>query len=155
MRTRTRLVVGLVALAALLAPARPEAQTKFVVAIPHPVLFDTALPLYVAEEKGFFKEAGLAVERVVVSGGGENVQAVVSGSVQLAIARVESTSLLRDAGRATTRDVLESQSALIDARNALTGSLINYTIARLRFYSDMGALDVEDDGTVKELSTGA
>jgi NitT/TauT family transport system substrate-binding protein len=86
MRTRSRLAIGLLALAALLAPGRPDAQTKFVVAIPHPVLFDTALPLYVAEEKGFYKEAGLAVERVVVSGGGENVQAVVSGSVHLATA---------------------------------------------------------------------
>ena len=86
MTTRSRLAIGLLALAALLAPGRAEAQTKFVVAIPHPVLFDTALPLYVAEEKGFYKEAGLAVERVVVSGGGENVQAVVSGSVHVAIA---------------------------------------------------------------------
>jgi len=62
------------------------AQTKLVVATPHAVLFDTGLPFAVAKEKGFFKEAGLDVETVVVRGGGENVQAVVSGSVNIALA---------------------------------------------------------------------
>lgn len=86
MRTRWTVLIALAAAAALPAPGPAAGQTKLVVAIPHPVLFDTALPLMVAEEKGFYKEAGLAVERVVVSGGGENVQAVVSGSVHLALA---------------------------------------------------------------------
>lgn len=62
------------------------AQTKLVVATPQAVLFDTGLPFAVAKEKGFFKEAGLDVETVVVRGGGENVQAVVSGSVNIALA---------------------------------------------------------------------
>jgi outer membrane protein TolC len=73
-------------------------------------------------------------------------------SVELAESRVASTNLLRDAGRAQTRDVLESQSALVEARNALTGSLVNYTIARLEFYRDTGALSVDDDGRITELA---
>src|SRR3990172_8422846 len=62
------------------------AQTKLTVASPQAVLFDTGLIFAVAKEKGFFKEVGLDVETVIVSGGGENVQAVVSGSVQIALA---------------------------------------------------------------------
>ncbi|MBN1443283.1 MAG: TolC family protein [Planctomycetes bacterium] len=76
-------------------------------------------------------------------------------SVELAEVRVASTSELRDAGRATTRDVLESQSSLIDAQNALTGSLINYTVARLELLRDMGVLDCGDDGQLKEITYGA
>ena len=79
---RWLVVVGVLALAG--SPATGE--TKLVVAVPHAVLFDTAVPLYVAQEKGFFKQAGLLVEHVVVRGGGENVQSVVSGSVNIALA---------------------------------------------------------------------
>ena len=69
------------------SPSAPAlAQTKLVVASPQAVLFDTGLIFAMAKEKGFFKEAGLDVETVIVSGGGENVQAVVSGSVQIALA---------------------------------------------------------------------
>ena len=84
--TRWLVVAMLLALVAA-APSEPAmAQTKLVVATPHAVLFDTGLPFAVAKEKGFFKEAGLDVETVVVRGGGENVQAVVSGSVNIALA---------------------------------------------------------------------
>lgn len=82
----TRLgVAGLLALLAWL-PGPAAAQTKLVVATPHAVLFDTGLVFEVAKEKGLFKEAGLDVETVVVRGGGENVQGVVSGSVNIALA---------------------------------------------------------------------
>jgi NitT/TauT family transport system substrate-binding protein len=82
----SRLVaVALLALLGELAPDPAAAQTKLVVAVPHAVLFDTAVPIYIAQEKGFFRDAGLTVETVVVRGGGENVQAAVSGSVQIVI----------------------------------------------------------------------
>ena len=80
-----RLTLALVVALLAGAPGPATGQTKLVVAVPHAVLFDTAVPLYVAQEKGFFKDAGLAVEHVVVRGGGENVQAAVSGSVQIVI----------------------------------------------------------------------
>lgn len=82
---RTRWTVLIAVAAALLAAGPAAAQTKLVVATPHGLLFDTAVPFLVADEKGFFREAGLSVEKVNVSGGGENVQALVSGSVQIAL----------------------------------------------------------------------
>jgi NitT/TauT family transport system substrate-binding protein len=69
-----------------LAAGPAAAQTKLVVATPHALLFDSGLVFAVGKEKGFFKDAGLDVETVVVRGGGENVQSVVSGSVQIALA---------------------------------------------------------------------
>jgi NitT/TauT family transport system substrate-binding protein len=84
---RSAWTVGLALLALLaLLPGGPAAQTKLVVASPHAVLFDTGLLYAVAKDKGFFKEAGLDIETVIVAGGGENVQAVVAGSVQIAAA---------------------------------------------------------------------
>jgi len=79
------IVLALVGVVALL-PGAPAAQTKLVIASPHAVLFDTGLIFAVAKEKGFFKEAGLEIETVIVAGGGENVQALVSGSVHVAVA---------------------------------------------------------------------
>jgi outer membrane protein TolC len=75
---------------------------------------------------------------------------IQKASVKLAGDRVESTSALRDAGRADTRDVLESQQALIEARNGLTSALINLAIARLEFASEMGVLRVYEDGRIEE-----
>jgi NitT/TauT family transport system substrate-binding protein len=74
---------------AFLAGALSEpatAQTKLVVATPHQVFLDTGLVIEVGKQKGFFKEVGLEVEPIVVRGGGENVQAVVSGSVHVSLA---------------------------------------------------------------------
>ncbi len=71
-------------------------------------------------------------------------------SVPLAQVRVESTIALREAGRAETRDILDSQRALIETKNALTSSLINLTLARLEFYRDTGLLRLENDGRLVE-----
>lgn len=106
------------------------------------------LSLFEDEIRLTIRDAYRALEREIVS------YPIQQTSVELARARVESTTTLRLAGRASTRDVLESQAALIDARNALTRSLINYTVARLQFYRDVGALRVLPDGSVVELSIG-
>jgi outer membrane protein TolC len=73
---------------------------------------------------------------------------IQKASVELARRRVESTSDLQRAGRVETRDVLESQSALIDALNSETSALINFTIARLVFHRDTGTMRVEENGTL-------
>ena len=86
MRGRWLVKAVLLALLAGGSPVPALAQTKLIVASPHALLLDTGLIFAVAKEKGFFKEAGLDVETVIVAGGGENVQAVVSGSVQIALA---------------------------------------------------------------------
>jgi outer membrane protein TolC len=67
-------------------------------------------------------------------------------SLELAEERVKSTSLLFQAGRVQTRDVLESQNALLSAQNATTSTLVDYNIAKLSFYRDIEVLSVKPDG---------
>jgi outer membrane protein TolC len=69
-------------------------------------------------------------------------------SVALAEQRVESTQLLLQAGRASQRDVLEAEQALLDTRNALTGALVTHTIARLELERDIGTLVVDEEGQI-------
>jgi outer membrane protein TolC len=67
-------------------------------------------------------------------------------SLSLALRRVESTELLIQAGRADTRDLLEAQSALLQAQNATTAALVSHSIARLNFFRDVDVLQVRPDG---------
>ena len=71
-------------------------------------------------------------------------------SLKLATLRVESATLLLQAGRAVTRDLLEAQEALLEAENAVTRALIDHTIARLEFWRDIGVLEVSENGLWKE-----
>jgi outer membrane protein TolC len=68
------------------------------------------------------------------------------GAVTLAERRVESTRLNLDAGRADTRDILESQEALLEAQNAVTAARIDYHLARLALWRDVEALRVDEAG---------
>ena len=67
-------------------------------------------------------------------------------SLELAEKRVESTSLLLEAGRLTTRDLLDSQDDLLDAQNNVTAALVDHAITKLRFFRDIGVLQVRPDG---------
>jgi outer membrane protein TolC len=67
-------------------------------------------------------------------------------SLELAEKRVESTTFLLQAGRVTTRDLLESQDALLKAQNNITAALIDHTIAKLSFFRDISILQVRPDG---------
>ena len=71
-------------------------------------------------------------------------------SVELAKQRVESTTLLLQAGRASTRDLLESQDALLQAQNALIRALMDHTTARMEFYRDIGTMRVDSKGLWQE-----
>ena len=71
---------------------------------------------------------------------------IQENSLALAEKRVQSTTLLLEAGRATTRDLLESQNALLQAQNDLTAALVAHTVAKLNFFSDIGVLQVRPDG---------
>ena len=75
---------------------------------------------------------------------------IQKNSVQLAQKRVESTSLLMEAGRVQTRDLLESQDALLQAQNDLTAALVAHTVAKLTFFRDIGLLQVRPDGMWQE-----
>jgi outer membrane protein TolC len=67
-------------------------------------------------------------------------------AVELAQTRVELIMMLRDAGRAETRDLLEAQASLLEAQNAVTSALIEYTLARLNLFLDMELLFLEPTG---------
>lgn len=67
-------------------------------------------------------------------------------SLKLAQERVDSTSLLFQAGRAQARDLLDSQDSLLLAQNEVTSNLIDYNIAKLSFYRDIEILTVKPDG---------
>lgn len=75
-------------------------------------------------------------------------------NLKVANRRVESSQLQLQAGRKQVRDVLESEVDQRDARNALTASLINYTVARLRFLVAIEGLDVDDQGMWNEIPYG-
>ena len=61
------------------------ARTKIIVVVPHRILFTVALPVYIAQEKGFYRDDNIDVDAVFTRGGGENVQAVVSGDAQIGL----------------------------------------------------------------------
>jgi len=73
-------------------------------------------------------------------------------AVALAERRVESASLRQEAGRATTRDILESQAALLEAQNVATAALISHRLAQLALILDMELLRVDERGIVLERS---
>ncbi len=67
-------------------------------------------------------------------------------SLDLAQKRVESSTLLLEAGRLTTRDLLDSQDDLLTAQNQLTAALVGHVVAKLNFFRDIGVLQVRPDG---------
>ena len=71
---------------------------------------------------------------------------IQKNSLRLAEQRVESTTLLQQAGRASTRDVLESREALLDAQNAVSRALVDHFNARLDLLLAMESLKIRDDG---------
>jgi NitT/TauT family transport system substrate-binding protein len=79
--------ISVVAALIALAPSSwaAAARTKIIVVVPHRILFTVALPVYIAQEKGFYRENNIDVDAVFTRGGGENVQAVVSGDAQIGL----------------------------------------------------------------------
>lgn len=67
-------------------------------------------------------------------------------AVTLAARRAESAELSLQAGRATTRDILEAREALVGAQNASTAALIDYALARLSLFRDLELLRVDENG---------
>jgi outer membrane protein TolC len=70
---------------------------------------------------------------------------IQSNAVALATRRVESATLLLQAGRAQIRDLLEAQAAQLGARNAVTATVVDYHAARLALLVDIGMLDTGVD----------
>ena len=67
-------------------------------------------------------------------------------SVRLSERSVERFQMLLATGDATTRDLLDAQDNLLNARNQLTSTLVSYTIERLRFYDAVEQLEIDPKG---------
>ncbi|MBL9138078.1 MAG: TolC family protein [Verrucomicrobiales bacterium] len=65
-------------------------------------------------------------------------------ALAVATSREENSRLSFEAGRATIRDVRDSQDALIEAQNEVTFTLVNYLQARLFLLLDMGVLKTDE-----------
>ncbi|MCK4998139.1 MAG: TolC family protein, partial [Anaerohalosphaera sp.] len=65
---------------------------------------------------------------------------------KLAAHRFDNTTVLLQYGRASTRDILDSQEDYFKAQDEATTALVDHTIAMLNFYRDAGVLDVKADG---------
>lgn len=76
----------------------------------------------------------------------EDTFLIAESSVPLAEKRVESAALKLEAGRAETRDLLEAQEDLLQARNSRITALVDYQLANLDLFLDMEQLDVNEDG---------
>src|ERR1019366_3385349 len=66
---------------------------------------------------------------------------IQKNALELANRRVDSTTLLLEAGRAEVRDLVDAQDAQISAQNAVTAALVDYQLTRLQLMLDIGALD--------------
>lgn len=75
---------------------------------------------------------------------------IQSRAVRVAQNRVDATKMFMDAGRAQIRDVLEAESSLVTAQNALTSALVSYRVSELQLQRDMGVLEVNDQGLWQE-----
>ncbi len=71
-------------------------------------------------------------------------------ALQVAESRVESTTIFQQAGKSSTRDVLEAQDALVKAQNALVSALVKYRMAGLQLRRDLSVLKVTDEGLLLE-----
>jgi len=63
----------------------------------------------------------------------------------LADRRVESSELSLQAGRIQVRDVVDAQTARVQAYNAATAALVDYHLTRLRLLLDLGVLKTQKD----------
>jgi len=76
----------------------------------------------------------------------EQNYAIQRRAVELADRRLDAAETLWQAGRAEVRDILEAESAQLQARNALTRALIDYHIGRYAFLRDLGILETDEEG---------
>lgn len=126
---------------------------------------DIDLPLQLVAERNLYRAAIINVERARRSAEefADRITADLRASLRQAITRrqsveiqagavvlnerrIESANLSLQAGRASTRDILEAQQALVDARNSLTSARVDYYLSQLALWRDMELLRVEEQG---------
>ncbi len=73
--------------------------------------------------------------------------ALAQDALKLSEGRLELETALYAADRGNSRDLIDAQTAYINARDQITASLIAHTIARIQLYRDMGVLFIRKDGS--------
>ncbi len=71
--------------------------------------------------------------------------------VDLSQRRVAEQELLMELGRGTARDLVDARTDLINARNQRTSALVQHTLARLKFWRDLGVLYIKENGQWREM----
>ena len=71
---------------------------------------------------------------------------IQQGALELANRRVRSADLSLQAGRSSTRDLLEARESLLEASNSATSALIDFTLARLDLQLTLELLRVDETG---------
>lgn len=146
------------------APARDAARLRFHRGA-YSVGVDVDLPLDRKAERNLYRQAQIARDeaRRTYEGQVEQVRLEVrqarrdlmeahtsytiqQTSLKLAESRVDMQMILLQEGRSTARDYLVAQEDLLEAQNARTAALVDFTLASLRFYRDTGLLQVRPDG---------
>jgi len=108
-------------------------------------LIDLQLAQRSAEESADQVRADVRAAMRALEAAREQVD-IQTNAVILAERRVESSAMQQEAGRAETRDLLESQEDLVEAQNAEVQARVDYTLARLALYRDMELLRVDEGG---------
>ncbi len=72
--------------------------------------------------------------------------------VKLAERRVEEQNLLAEVGRGRAQDQVDAQNDLTAAQNQRTQTLVDHTVARLRFWEHMGILFIKEHGQWEDIS---
>jgi outer membrane protein TolC len=130
------------------------------------------LPFERTAERNAYRASYIALEQAVreVQGTEDNIKLSIRQSLRkmsqareglsiqtkaLTVAEkgAKSADLFFEAGRTTLRDLLEAQSSLLTARNALTSAVINYRMAELEFQRDAGILKIDNKGLLVEYTS--
>ena len=73
-------------------------------------------------------------------------------NVTIADRRVLEQTIRLENGQGLAKDLVDAQAAQLTSQNARTAALVGHTLARLRFFRDMGILTINEDGTWHEES---
>ena len=118
--------------------------------------YRSALISYASAQRGFeefedtikldVREAWRALEQARIS------YEIQKNSVAVSERRVLELELKREIGDVNALDVIDSQNALLAARNSLSGALVDHTLANLRLWLDMGILYIKENGQWEDVT---
>lgn len=74
--------------------------------------------------------------------------------VKVAERRVEEQELLAELGRGRAQEQVDSETSLLQARDARTQALVGHTVARLQFWDNLGILYIKANGQWEDVEHG-